>query len=232
MDMSAVAPEIHRAGRLGWLRAAVLGADDGIVSTASLLVGVSTSGAASLIATGVAAIAAGSMSMAAGEWVSVSAQRDAERADIATERLELATDPEGEFAELVAIYEQRGVPHDLAERVVRALTSADALAAHLRDELGLTPRHHARPIQASLASAVSFAMGGALPTVAVALAPGTSRTLSIVGVSLLALAMLGAAGARAGRGAIHRGALRVIFGGAFAMAVTATIGHLVNAAGL
>lgn len=224
--------ERHGTGRVGWLRAAVLGANDGILSTASLLLGVVAAGATrgSILIAGVSAMVAGAMSMAAGEFVSVSSQADAERADLQKERRELVSDPEGEHAELVGIYVSRGLTPQLADEVARQLTAKDALAAHARDELGITEVLRARPLQAALASAVSYTCGAVLPLVVAALAPAGATHLipAIALLSLLLLAVLGALAARAGGASMGRGALRVTLWGALAMAVTAGIGELVG----
>ena len=220
--------ERHLVSRIGWLRAAVLGANDGIVSTASLIVGVAaaSTGSAGILVAGVAGLVAGSMSMAAGEYVSVSSQSDTERADLARERAELAEEPELEREELTRIYMARGVETTLARQVAEQMMAKDALGAHARDELGITDMTTARPIQAALTSAVTFAVGAALPLVMVLLMP---RRLLVAGVSiasLLFLAVLGAIGARVGGADAVRGALRVTFWGAIAMALTAGIGAL------
>jgi VIT1/CCC1 family predicted Fe2+/Mn2+ transporter len=214
--------------RSNWLRAAVLGANDGIVSTASLVLGVAASGASAsaIVTAGIAGLVAGALSMAAGEYVSVSSQRDAERADIALETRELATDPEGELAELTAISERRGLRPDLAREVAHALTTKGALEAHLRDELGLSAERLARPLQAAWASALSFSAGAAVPLIAVAVAPADAR--GAVAVTLVALAITGDLGARLGGAARGRATLRVVAWGAIAMAITAGIGALVG----
>lgn len=199
-------PELHRAERIGWLRAAVLGANDGIVSTASLIVGVAAARADrhSVLLSGLAGLVAGAMSMAAGEYVSVSAQADTERADLAREKLELETDPEHEHRELAQIYEKRGLGHDLAKRVAEQLMSHDALKSHLRDELGITELHAARPVQAAMASAASFAVGAALPLLAAFFLPG-SLLVGVPGLAVFpdrarrGLRPRGRSGARGGR---------------------------------
>jgi VIT1/CCC1 family predicted Fe2+/Mn2+ transporter len=220
--------ERHRTGRIGWLRAAVLGANDGIVSTASLVVGVAAANAArrDVLLAGVAGLAAGALSMAAGEYVSVSSQADTERADLEREKQELATEPKAEEAELAGIYVRRGLRPELARTVARELMAKDALGAHARDELGLTEPLTARPLQAAIASAVTFACGAALPILTILLTPrdGLIRTVPIV--SLLCLAGLGAVAARAGGASVWRGAARVAFWSALAMAATAAIGKL------
>jgi VIT1/CCC1 family predicted Fe2+/Mn2+ transporter len=220
--------ETHRVSRVGWLRASVLGANDGIVSTASLIVGVvaAGSGRTEVLIAGLAGLVAGAMSMAAGEYVSVSSQSDAEQADLARERAELATQPEAEREELAQIYVGRGVSPDLAREVAVQLMEKDALGAHARDELGISEVMTARPIQAALASAASFAAGAALPLLTAALSPPALRVAAVAGVSLLCLALLGALGARAGGAPPARAALRVTFWGALAMALTAAIGAL------
>jgi vacuolar iron transporter family protein len=220
--------ERHRAERIGWLRAAVLGANDGIVSIASLVVGVAaanTSRQAILLA-GIAGLVAGAFSMAAGEYVSVSSQSDTERADLALERAELATQPDMEEAELAAIYIERGLEPILARTVAQQLMAHDALSAHARDELGLSEVMSARPIQAALASAATFAVGGGLPLLAVALAPRAGMTYLVSAVSLACLAALGALAARAGGASAWTGVWRVTFWGLLAMAATAGIGVL------
>lgn len=223
--------ERHIVDRIGWLRAAVLGANDGIVSTASLIVGVAAASATrgDIIVAGVAGLVAGAMSMAAGEYVSVSSQADAEQADLARERSELANDPEFELAELTAIYAARGVSPDLARQVALQLTEKDALAAHARDELGISEVLAARPIQAALASAVSFAGGAAIPLLVVLVAPTAALIWATSIVSLIGLAALGAISARTGGAPISRAVARVTFWGAIAMGVTAAIGALFGA---
>lgn len=223
--------ERHTVQRIGWLRAAVLGANDGIVSTASLLVGVAAAAAprSQVLVTGVAALVAGAMSMAAGEYVSVSSQADSEAADLARERAELASQPEQEFDELTAIYQTRGLPPELARKVAEHLQANDALAAHARDELGISEHLSARPIQAACTSAATFAVGAALPIAAAAVAPAQATALAVSGASLAFLALLGAVGARAGRASIWKPMARVTFWGALAMGVTAMIGRLFGA---
>ncbi|HWH52068.1 MAG TPA: VIT family protein [Gemmatimonadaceae bacterium] len=220
-------PEHHRFERIGWLRAAVLGANDGIVSTASLIVGVAAaqSSRSSVLVAGVAGLVAGAMSMSAGEYVSVSSQADTENADLARERQELATDPASELDELQTIYVDRGLTPALARQVAEQLMAHDALGAHARDELGISTEHAARPVQAAFASAGTFAVGAALPLIVAAAAP-TSRIIVFVAVaSLLCLALLGGIAARAGGANISRGALRVTFWGVVALGVTALIGR-------
>jgi VIT1/CCC1 family predicted Fe2+/Mn2+ transporter len=225
-------PEEHLVARIGWLRAAVLGANDGIVSTASLVVGVAAANAASadILVAGVAGLVAGAMSMAAGEYVSVSSQADTEQADIERERKELATDDAFEREELAAIYVKRGLDAALAKQVADQLMAHDALAAHARDELGLSAHVVARPIQAALTSAATFAAGAALPLMIAILVPASSITVAVSGGSLVCLAALGAIGARVGGAGIIKPTVRVIFWGAVAMATTAAIGALVGRA--
>jgi VIT1/CCC1 family predicted Fe2+/Mn2+ transporter len=220
--------ETHAASRIGWLRAAILGANDGIVSTASLIAGVAAAGtsASTILVTGTAGLVAGAMSMAAGEYVSVSSQGDAEKADIAKEKRELATVPELELEELTQIYQQRGLDRPLAEQVAAQLTAHNALDSHLRDELGLTSELAARPIQAAAASAASFTVGAALPLAIVLLVTGPSLPWIVSAASLIFLAILGALGAWAGNAPITRAVVRVGFWGAVAMAVTMAIGSL------
>lgn len=224
--------EGHLSHRSNWLRAAVLGANDGIVSTASLVLGVAASGASSsaIVTAGIAGLVAGALSMAAGEFVSVSSQRDTEQADLNLERRELRDDPAGELRELASIYEKRGVPPELAQQVAVALTERDALAAHARDELGLEDERRARPLQAAWASALSFSAGAVLPVVAVAVVPTVARAAVCVGVTVLALAVLGGVGARLGGADPRPATARVVGWGALAMAITAGIGALVGAA--
>ena len=223
--------EKHRTDRIGWLRAAVLGANDGIVSTASLVVGVAAASAASsdVLIAGVAGLVAGAMSMAAGEYVSVSSQADTERADIERERKELAMDDEHERGELAAIYVQRGLDASLAKQVADQLMAHDALAAHARDELGISDTLSARPVQAALASAGTFALGAAMPLLTVVLAPTTMLIPLVAGTSLVFLALLGGLGARAGGAPVTRAAIRVTFWGVLAMALTAGVGALFGA---
>jgi vacuolar iron transporter family protein len=223
--------ERHRAGRVGWLRAGVLGANDGIVSTASLLAGVAAAGAGhgAVIVAGVAGLVAGAMSMAAGEYVSVSSQADTEAADLRTERRELATQPESERAELAGIYVKRGLDPDLARQVATQLMARDALAAHARDELGISEVQRARPVQAALASATSFAAGAALPLLAAGLAPDGSQPGWVVATSVAFLAGLGALAARIGGARTSTGALRVTLWGVLAMAITWAVGRLFGA---
>lgn len=220
--------ERHRTSRIGWLRAAVLGANDGLVSTASLMLGVAAAQASqgSILVTGMAGLVAGAMSMAAGEYVSVHSQADTENADLDREKAELAADPEAEKRELTAIYVSRGLDPELARQVAAQLMARDALGAHARDELGISDAMSARPIQAALASAASFAAGAALPLLVAVLTPGAALAYCISGTSLVFLALLGAIAARAGGASPATGALRVTFFGALAMAITAGVGAL------
>jgi vacuolar iron transporter family protein len=220
--------ERHRSERTGWLRAAVLGANDGIVSTASLVVGVAAANATrhEVLVAGVAGLIAGAFSMAAGEFVSVSSQADTERADLALEKFELATQPEAEEDELTAIYVRRGLEPDTARTVARQLMKKDALASHARDELGLTDELAARPLQAALASAATFAIAAGIPVVAVVLAPLNALALLVAIVSLLCLVALGAIAARLGGASMLVGAARVAFWGVLAMAATDFVGRL------
>ena len=231
----------HRAHRAGWLRAAVLGINDGLVSTASLMVGVATASASLnnassiIISTGAAGIAAGALSMAVGEYISVSSQTDIENSDRLLEMDHLAIDPEGELEELVEIYKQRGLEEDLARKVAISLTEKDALAAHLRDELGHHPHSKARPVQASIASAISFAIGGFIPFIGAlfittgAAATSRSITLSIFGFTVAGLIIAGAVGAKTAGSRLLIPTLRVLIGGCIGMAVTAGIGQLFHA---
>ncbi|MCE4557871.1 VIT1/CCC1 transporter family protein [Roseateles cellulosilyticus] len=220
--------ERHRTERIGWLRAAVLGANDGIVSTASLLVGVAAAGASpdSLLVTGAAGLMAGAMSMAAGEYVSVQAQADTESADIGRERAELADSPAAEMQELTQLYIQRGLDARLAGQVASQLMSRDALAAHARDELGIADLLKARPVQAAFTSAASFAGGALLPLVVTSLAAGTAVIPLVSATSLVFLALLGAMAAGVGGASAWTGAGRVLFWGALAMGITAAVGAL------
>jgi len=226
--MSRLHIEAHVVDRIGWLRASILGANDGIVSTASLIAGVAAAGAAqsTILLTGIAGLVAGAMSMAAGEYVSVSSQGDAEKADIARETKELETQPEFEREELIKIYEARGLDRDLAEKVATKLMEGNALETHLRDELGLTSEMSARPVQAAFASAASFAAGAALPLALVPVFPGSSLAWIVSGASLLFLAILGVVGAKAGGAPMGKAVARVTFWGAVAMGATAGIGAL------
>lgn len=220
--------EHHRVSRIGWLRAAVLGANDGIISTASLIAGVAAASVkpSEILLTAIAGMVAGSMSMAAGEYVSVSSQADTENADLARERKELATDIVHEREELAQIYVQRGVAHDLAVQVADQMMAKDALGAHARDELGISEISTARPVQAALTSAVTFAIGAAMPVLIVAISPANKLLPFVVIASLIFLAALGAIGAKTGGATILKGTVRVTFWGALAMAATAGIGKL------
>jgi vacuolar iron transporter family protein len=220
--------ERHRTDRIGWLRAAVLGANDGIVSTASLVLGVAAAGASSksILLAGVAGLVAGAMSMAAGEYVSVSSQADTERADIGRERQELATASQAEHKELTSIYVKRGLDDELASQVATQLMAHDALGAHMRDELGISETMTARPVQAALASAATFAVGAALPLLTVLLAPASAALWAVAISSLLFLAVLGSLAGRAGGASVITAAARVTFWGALAMALTAGVGAL------
>jgi len=220
--------ETHRVERIGWLRAAVLGANDGLVSTASLIVGVAAAASSqgAVLIAGVAGLAAGAMSMAAGEYVSVSSQSDTEKADLARETSELVRDHEAEVRELAGIYAARGVTPDLATEVAKQMMAHDALGAHARDELGISEITTARPIQAAITSAVTFSAGAALPLVVAALAPLTGLALWVAGSALLGLALLGALGAKAGGAPIGRSVARVVFWGVLAMGITAGVGRL------
>ena len=225
-------PERHLVSRTGWLRAAVLGANDGIVSTASLIAGVAASGATtgSVLVAGSAAMVAGAMSMAAGEYVSVSSQADSEAADLAREHAELASDWAHEHDELAQIYVTRGLEPALAHQVAEQLMAHDAIGAHARDELGISEIVTARPVQAAFASAVSFITGAVLPLAVAALVPASQRLVAVIGATLVCLVILGVVGARAGGARPLRPALRVLLWGAAAMAATAGIGHLVGVA--
>jgi vacuolar iron transporter family protein len=229
--MPSTRDERHGTGSGGWLRAAVLGANDGIISTSSLVIGVVAAGATrdSVITAGLAGLVAGAMSMATGEYVSVSSQADTERSDLARERQELEEDPEAERRELAAIYVGRGLEPRLAAQVAAQLTAKDALAAHARDELGISDRLRARPAQAALASGSAFATGAALPLVAATLAPETAMGVAVAALSLPFLACLGAVAARVGKASVAKGAMRVTFWGAIAMAATAAVGRLFEA---
>jgi VIT1/CCC1 family predicted Fe2+/Mn2+ transporter len=224
---------VHLSHRSNWLRAAVLGANDGILSTASLVLGVAAAGASgsAIVTAGIAGLMAGALSMAAGEYVSVSTQRDAEEADLRLEQRELAGDPGGELRELAAIYERRGLRPELAQQVAVELSSGgDALAAHARDELGFDEERRARPLQAAWASALSFSAGAVLPLVAIGASPASARAYVCVAVTLIALAALGSTGARLGGAPRLRATVRVLVWGAAAMAATAGIGALVGTA--
>ena len=228
MSNRSARAESHFITRVGWLRAAVLGANDGVLSTASIIVGVAAAApdAHQVLLSGAAALAAGAMSMAAGEYVSVSSQSDTESADLAREHRELRDNPEGERRELAAIYVERGLTRDLAQQVAEQLMAKDALNAHARDELSITDMSSPRPVQAAIASALSFAAGGILPVLSVLVTPPRLLIPVVVGVALLLLAALGALGARAGGAPLMKAAARVLFWGALAMAVTFGVGHL------
>ena len=223
--------ETHRSGRIGWMRAAVLGADDGLISTSSLIVGGASAEPtrAAVLLAAVAGLVAGALSMAAGEYVSVSSQADTERADLAQERSELATAPDAERAELASLYVTRGLSLDLATQVADQLMAHDALGAHARDELGIRETTRPRPIQAAVTSAASFAVGAAPPALLAALLSTRVLTVGVVGVTLGLLLVLGGAAARLGGASLTRGALRVVFWGALAMACTAAVGRLFGA---
>jgi VIT1/CCC1 family predicted Fe2+/Mn2+ transporter len=222
--------EMHRSGRAGWLRAAVLGSDDAIVSTASLMIGVAAASASkgAILIAGVAGLVAGAMSMAVGEYVSVSSQLDAEQADIGLETHELASEPEAELQELALIYVKRGLKQDLAMKVAEQLSAHDRLGAHMRDELGIDQATLARPFQAAWISAVSFAAFAVVPIVALLVAPVALRIPMIAVFSLVSLAVLGAFGGHLGGAPLGRAALRVTIGGALAMTVTAVIGRILG----
>jgi len=224
--------EKHRSHHIGWLRAAVLGANDGIVSTASLVVGIAAAHATheTILLTGVAGLVAGAMSMAAGEYVSVSSQSDTENADLSREREELATQPEHELDELTGIYVKRGLTPELARQVAVQMTEHDALGAHARDELGIIEATSANPIQAALYSAVTFAIGAALPLIVAWLMPRPQIVVSVAIMSLVFLALLGGLAAKVGGASLWKGALRVTFWGALAMAATAGVGSLFGVA--
>jgi vacuolar iron transporter family protein len=232
--VKAARQQDHRIGRGGWLRAAVLGADDGVVSTASLIIGVGSASVSTraVLTAGIAGMVAGALSMAAGEYVSVCSQRDVEEADIALERRQLRENPIGELDELVGIYVKRGLDQQLAQKVAEQLSARDRLKAHLRDELGLRESLRARPLQAAMVSALSFASLAILPILAFATAPALLRLPIVALVSLAGLAGLGALGAALGGAPRLRAALRVLLGGGFAMAVSALVGHLIGLAGL
>ena len=220
--------EIHMVHRIGWLRAAVLGANDGILSTSSLVVGVAAagSGRTEVLVAGLAGLVAGAMSMAAGEYVSVSSQTDAENADLAKERKELAEMPEAELEELTRIYQERGLTRDLAQQVAVQLTAHDALGAHARDELGISETVTSHPVQAAVVSALTFAAGAVVPLIVAMVAPPAQTVVFVVVATLLALAVLGGLGASAGGAGIFRGAMRVMLWGVLAMGATAVVGTL------
>jgi VIT1/CCC1 family predicted Fe2+/Mn2+ transporter len=230
--MSRLHSERHNIGRIGWLRAAVLGANDGIVSTSSLIIGIAAAAAGKpeVLLAGFAGLAAGALSMAAGEYVSVSSQADTESADLARERRELAEQPDSELDELSEIYRRRGLSAELAREVARQLMANDALAAHARDELAISELTTARPLQAAMASAATFSVGAALPLGAAWLAPLPVLPVGVTAASLVFLALLGALGARAGGAPVVKGVARVLFWGALAMAVTAGVGTLFGTA--
>ena len=230
--MALIHRENHRADRIGWLRAAVLGANDGTISVASLVVGVAAAGSpqGNILLTGVAGLVAGAMSMAAGEYVSVRSQADTEEADIEREKRELETEPEHELEELTAIYESRGLDRPLAKLVAERLTSVDALAAHAREELGITETLRARPLQAALASAISFVAGAIVPIMATLLAPSAWIAEVSSATALVSLVILGGIAAYAGGASVTKGALRVAFWGALAMGMTAGVGKLFGVA--
>ena len=225
------ASEHHRSHRVGWLRAAVLGANDGIVSTSSLVIGVAASGAShsAVMTAGVAGAIAGAMAMATGEYVSVSSQRDTELADVQMEQAAIESDHVGEMRELAKIYEHRGVEPGLARLVAEQLMAHDSLGAHLRDELGISEMTRANPLQAAWTSALSFAAGALLPLLAVALSPRSIRVVVIAAVALVALVVLGVVGARAGGAPARRAAARIVFWSSCAMAFTWAVGHVVGA---
>ncbi|MGA2073923.1 MAG: VIT family protein [Terriglobia bacterium] len=227
---SPIGTELHHTGRIGWLRAAVLGANDGILSTSSLVLGVAAAHGShsNILIAGIAGLVAGAMSMAAGEYVSVHSQQDTEEAELNLERTELKEDNKGEQKELMAIYVARGLDPSLAKQVAEQLMRHDALGAHARDELGISETFRARPIQAALASAGSFAVGAAMPLMATAMAPAAGLIPIVSGTSLLFLALLGGLAARAGGAGVTMGAIRVTFWGAMAMALTAGIGAVVG----
>lgn len=220
--------EIHMVHRIGWLRAAVLGANDGLVSTSSLVVGVAAAGSGSIeiLIAGLAGFVAGAMSMAAGEYVSVSSQTDAENADLARERRELAETPEAELEELTRIYVDRGLDRRLAEQVATQLTERHALGAHARDELGISETVAARPVQAAVVSALTFAAGAVVPVLVALASPAERTSVLVAGTTVVALAILGGLGATAGGASVMRGAVRVTFWGALAMGVTAAVGAI------
>jgi VIT1/CCC1 family predicted Fe2+/Mn2+ transporter len=222
--------ERHRSGREAWLRAAMLGSDDAIVSTASLMIGVAASSASkvAILVAGVAGLVAGAMSMAVGEYVSVSSQRDVEQADIGLEKKELATEPQAELQELAMIYVKRGLDEKLALQVAQQLSAHDRLGAHMRDELGIDQRYLARPLQAAWISAISFAVFSLVPIIALIIAPATLRIAMVAAFSLVSLAALGALGAHLGGAPLGRAALRVTLGGTLAMTVTAMIGRILG----
>lgn len=224
----------HRTHRAGWLRAAVLGANDGLVSTSSLMIGVAAArgGYSAILTAGVAGIAAGAMAMAAGEYVSVSAQTDIEEADAAIEREHLLADPQGELEELAEIYEGRGLPKELAMQVAVHMHEKDALGAHLRDELGQFEHTKARPTQAAIASAATFTLGGIVPLLGIFPKDSSIRVITIIAITMVGLAIAGAAGARVAGTSFLKPTMRVMLGGTLAMTITAGIGHLAHVAGI
>jgi VIT1/CCC1 family predicted Fe2+/Mn2+ transporter len=230
--MARIHRETHRTERIGWLRAAVLGANDGVISVSSLVVGVAAAGAtaANILLTGIAGLVAGAMSMAAGEYVSVKSQEDTENADLKKETVELQTEPERELEELTSIYMGRGLDEPLARQVAMKLTANDALAAHARDELGITDTLRARPIQAAITSAIAFAVGAMVPIAAALLAPPARVAAISAATAIVTLIVLGATAAYAGNAPVFKGALRVAFWGAMAMALTALVGRFFGAA--
>jgi vacuolar iron transporter family protein len=230
--MPRIHRESHKAARIGWLRAAVLGANDGTISVASLVIGVAAAGASqsSILLTGVAGLVAGAMSMAAGEYVSVQSQADTEAADIEREKRELETDPEHEMEELTSIYVSRGLDQPLARQVAESLMKKDALGAHIRDELGITETLRARPIQAAFASAISFVAGAVIPIIAVLLAPSARVAETLSATALVTLIILGGTAAYAGGAPVIKGAMRVAFWGALAMGLTAGVGRFFGTA--
>jgi VIT1/CCC1 family predicted Fe2+/Mn2+ transporter len=228
MTLQRRKPETHRINRSGWLRAAVLGANDGLISTASLLVGVSAAGQEQVLMTGIAGLAAGAMSMAAGEYVSVYSQADIETADLRKEKVELQKYPLAERRELADIYIKRGITRKLSTQIAKQLMQHDALGAHARDELGISSVLTARPLQAALASAASFACGASLPLLVTVFTPAPVLLPWLTGTTLIFLGVLGAIAAQIGNASIIRGAWRVIFWGAVAMAITASVGHLIT----
>jgi VIT1/CCC1 family predicted Fe2+/Mn2+ transporter len=229
--MARIHREYHRSDRIGWLRAAVLGANDGTISVSSLVIGVAAAGAShgSILLTGVAGLVAGAMSMAAGEYVSVQSQADTENADLEREKRELETEPELELDELTSIYVNRGLDEPLARQVAKKLMSTDALGAHARDELGITETLRARPIQAAFSSAISFIVGAVIPIAAALLAPSALVAEITSATALIALLVLGGIAANAGGASIVKGAIRVAFWGALAMVITAGVGRLFGA---
>jgi VIT1/CCC1 family predicted Fe2+/Mn2+ transporter len=231
MSMRPPHPEGHRSAGTGWLRAAVLGANDGLISTSSIIVGVASAGLGphEVVLSGLAGMVAGALSMAAGEYVSVSSQADVEAADLARETRELKEDPDGEFEELAAIYVERGLSAKLAHEVATEFTAKDALTAHLRDELGITDMSRAQPLQAAVASALAFFVGAALPMLVAVFVPVPVIPIGAIASSLVMLAALGGVAAHLGRALILRGAIRVVFWGAVAMGATALIGRLFGA---